>query len=39
MDVRRKVREIIEEILGEEYPETFSFQQLEDIGSYAGKLR
>jgi hypothetical protein len=39
MDVRRKVREIIEEILGEEYPETFSFQQLEDIVSYAGKLR
>lgn len=39
MDVRRKIREIIEEILGEEYPETFSFQQLEDIRSYAGKLR
>lgn len=39
MDVRKRIRKIIEEILGEEYPETFSFQQLEDIGSYAGKLR
>ena len=39
MDIRKKVREIIEEILGEDYPESFSFQQLEDIGSYAGKLR
>lgn len=39
MDLRKRVREIIEEILGEDYPETFSFQQLEDIRSYAGKLR
>lgn len=39
MDIRKKVREIIEEILGEDYPESFSFQQLEDINSYAGKLR
>lgn len=39
MSIRKKVRKIIEEILGEDYPETFSFQQLEDINSYAGKLR
>lgn len=39
MEIRSKIREIIEEILGEDYPQAFSFQQLEDISSYAGKLR
>lgn len=39
MDIRKKVRQLVEEILGEEYPESFSFSKLEGIRSYAGKMR
>lgn len=39
MNIRKIIREIVEEFLDEKYPEEFSFKELEDIRSYSGKLK
>ena len=39
MNLRKIIKEIIEEFLDEKYPVDFSFNELKDIRSYAGKLK
>lgn len=39
MNIRKIIRELVEEFIDEKYPEEFSFKELEDIRSYSGKLK
>ena len=36
---RKLIREMIEDIMTEDYPPSFSFDEFKKIGSYAGKLK
>ena len=36
---RKIIREIVEDIMSEDYPESFSFEEFQNISSYSGKVK